>query len=97
MNIIETKPQLDKFLDVYNKHDSIILPIWLDTELHPLNNKLSLLYIRIILDKEYAFGEWRIQGEDYIICINHSESEELDFDLNLLVNDNKQLFNSMKV
>ena len=24
------------------------------------------------------------------ICLNHSESEELDFDLNLLVNDNKQ-------
>ena len=90
MNIVETKPQLDKFLNVHSEHDSIILPIWLDSELHPLNNKLSLLYVRIILEKEYAFGEWRIQGEDYVICINHSESEELDFDLNLLINDNKQ-------
>ena len=90
MNIVETKSQLDNFLNVYNKYDSIILPIWLDSELHPLNNKLSLLYVRIILEKEYAFGEWRIQGDDYVICLNHSESEELDFDLNLLVNDNKQ-------
>ena len=47
MKIVETKSQLDKFLKLYNKHDSIILPIWLDSELHPLNNKLSLLYVRI--------------------------------------------------
>ena len=90
MKIIESKPQLDKFFNVFNEHDSIILPIWLDTELHPLNNKLSLLCIRIILEQEYAFGKWRIIGDDYVICLNHSESENIDIDLNLLKNDNKQ-------
>ena len=81
MNIVETKSQLDNFLNVYNKHDSIILPIWLDSELHPLNNKLSLLYVRIILEKEYAFREWRIQGDGSRplwraqICGQHQETD----------------------
>ena len=52
MYIVETNSQLDNFLDVYNKYDSIILPIWVDSELHPLNNKLSLLFVRIIPKKE---------------------------------------------
>ena len=78
MYIVETNSQLDNFLDVYNKYDSIVLPIWVDSELHPLNNKLSLLFVRIIPKKE-----------DYIICLDHSECEGLDFDLNKLNNDKK--------
>ena len=71
MKIVETKSQLDKFLKLYNKHDSIILPVMADADLHPLNNELSLLFVRVILEKEYAFGDWRIIVEDYMICINH--------------------------
>ena len=88
MKIVETKSQLDKFLELYNKHDSIILPVMADENLHPLNNELSLLFVRVILEKEYAFGDWRIIGEDYMICINHSECNGLDFDISQLNNDN---------
>ena len=88
MKIVETKSQLDKFLELYNKHDSIIMPVMADENLHPLNNELSLLFVRVILEQEYAFGNWRIIGDDYMICLNHSECEGLDFDISELNNDN---------
>ena len=71
MKIVELKSQLNKFLELYHKHDSIILPIMSDVNLHSLNTELSLIFVRVILEKEYAFGNWRIIGDDYMICINH--------------------------
>ena len=58
MKIVETKSQLNKFLELYHKHDSIILPIMSDINLHTLNTKLSLIFVRVILEQEYAFGNW---------------------------------------
>ena len=43
MKIVETKSQLDKFLKLYNKHDSIILPVMADADLHPLNTRIAEL------------------------------------------------------
>ena len=88
MKIVETKSQLNKFLELYHKHDSIILPIMSDVNLHTLHTSLSLIFVRVILEQEYAFGNWRIIGDDYMICLNHSECEGLDFDISELNNDN---------
>ena len=97
MKIVETKSQLDKFFELYNKHDSIIMPVMADENLHPLNNELSLLFVRVILEQEYAFGNWRIIGEDYMICINHSECNGMEFDISDLNNDNIKYILNMNI
>ena len=63
--IIETKKQFNKFIKKYNESDSIIIPILVDGNLHPLNTELSLLYVNLI-------GE-----NDYILAFDHTEANSL--------------------
>ena len=63
--IIETKSQFNDFVKKYNESDSIVVPILVDGNLHPLNTTLSLLYVKLIGDT------------DYILSFNHTEANSL--------------------
>jgi len=60
--IVETQEQFKQFKEKYEHLDSIIVPIFSDVNLHPLKNKLSLIYIKLI------------GGTDYILPFNHNET-----------------------
>ena len=66
MVIVENNEQLSSFLKVYSEHDSIVLPVQSDEQKHPTDDDICLVYVRII------------EGEEYILCYNHSESLNLE-------------------
>jgi len=71
MVIVENNEQLSSFLKIYKKQDSIVLPIQSDEHKHPADDEICLLYVQII------------DGEEYILSYNHSESLNLDKEPNL--------------
>ena len=71
MVIVENNEQLSSFLKIYRKQDSIVLPIQSDEHKHPADDDICLLYVQII------------DGEEYIISYNHSESLNLNEQPNL--------------
>ena len=71
MVIVENNEQLSSFLKIYRKQDSIVLPIQSDEHKHPADDDICLLYVQII------------DGEEYILSYNHSESLNLDEQPNL--------------
>ena len=46
MIIVETNKEKDQFLEYWNNEESTSVPIWEDLERHPMNNRLSFLYVR---------------------------------------------------
>ena len=71
MVIVENNEQLSSFLKIYREQDSIVLPIQSDEHKHPADDDICLLYVQII------------DGEEYILSYNHSESLNLDEQPNL--------------
>ena len=71
MVIVENNEQLSSFLKIYKKQDSIVLPIQSDEHKHPADDDICLIYVQII------------DGEEYILSYNHSESLNLDEQPNL--------------
>ena len=71
MVIVENNEQLSSFLKIYRKQDSIVLPIQSDEHKHPADDDICLLYVQII------------DGEEYILSYNHSESLNLEEHPNL--------------
>ena len=77
--IIETINQFRRFYSKFKSEDCIVIPILSDTNLHPKENILSLLYISFL------------DGKDYILPFNHSETINLDISyLDKLNSDNKK-------
>ena len=68
MIIVETNKEKDQFLEYWNNEESKIIPIWEDLERHPMNNRLSFLYVRFPTD-------------DFILPFNHNDCEKLEIDL----------------
>ena len=67
MNIlVENKKQLKKFIKKYKSEDSILIPISCDNNKHPVDNKLSLLYVQLL------------NGEEFILPFDHSETLNID-------------------
>jgi hypothetical protein len=64
--IVETLTQFDKFIERAAKHDWILIPILSDTKLHPLENSICALYVKLIGCES-----------DYILPFKHSESLNL--------------------
>lgn len=60
MIIVENQQEVTQFLEYWNNQSSTIIPIWEDLERHPMNNRLSFLYVR--------FSE-----EDFIIPFSHND------------------------
>ena len=76
ITIVETPTEKTEFLDKWNNHPSVVIPVWEDLEKHPLNNQLSFLYI-------WVYGGEYIVPINHIDCINQtidlSTSEEVKF------------------
>ena len=68
MIIVETNKEKDQFLEYWNNEQSTIIPIWEDLERHPMNNRLSFLYVRF-------------PNIDFILPFNHNDCEPLTIDL----------------
>jgi len=91
--IIEKNNQLDDFLLENQNKDCFIIPILSDVNLHPLQNSLSAIYVKIV------------DGEERILCFNHGETLKLNskklLDLDKLgrkfVRDKKQLNHIVKL
>ena len=91
--IIEKNNQLDDFLLKNESQDCFIIPILSDVNLHPLQNSLCAIYIKIV------------GGEERMLCFNHGETLKLNskklLDLDILgrkfVRDKKQLNHIVKL
>lgn len=68
MIIVENQQEKDKFLKHWNNEPSIVIPIWEDLEKHPMNNRVSFLYINF-------------PSTDFIISFNHNDCEKIEIDL----------------
>ena len=68
MIIVETNKEIEQFLEYWNNEQSTIIPIWEDLEKHPMNNRLSFLYVRF-------------STLDFILPFNHNDCEPLTIDL----------------
>jgi len=68
MIIVETNKEKEQFLEYWNNEQSTIIPIWEDLERHPMNNRLSFLYVRF-------------SNMDFILPFNHNDCEPLTIDL----------------
>ena len=62
MVIIENNEQLDSFLKIYTKEDSILTPISSDEHKHPAEIDICLLYVQMM------------SGEEFILPFSHSEA-----------------------
>ena len=71
MVIVENKEQLSSFLKIYRKQDSIVLPIQSDEHKNSVEDNICLLYVQML------------DGDEYILSYNHSESLNLDNKPNL--------------
>jgi hypothetical protein len=91
MNIlVENKKQLKKFIKKYKSEDSILIPISCDNNKHPVDNKLSLLYVQLL------------NGEEFILPFDHSETLNIDIpnlesDTRKYTYDRKRLNNFIKL
>ena len=68
MIIVETNKEKEQFLEYWNNEESKIIPIWEDLERHPMNNRLSFLYVQFL-------------NLDFILPFNHNDCEKLEIDL----------------
>ena len=67
--IIENPSEFESFLEEYKESDCIVIPILSDINLHPLENTLCAIYVKLI------------DGDEYILPFNHGESMNLDLSL----------------
>jgi len=67
--IIENPSEFESFLEKYKESDCIVIPILSDINLHPLENTLCAIYVKLI------------DGDEYILPFNHGESMNLDLSL----------------
>ena len=68
MIVLEKMKQFIEFLQLYAVEEKvIILPVFTDHKQHPLDNNLSLLYVRFF------------SGDRYILVFDHSEGLSLDY------------------
>jgi hypothetical protein len=44
MVIVENQKEVGEFLQLWNAESSVVVPIWVDLEKHPLNNQLGFTY-----------------------------------------------------
>jgi len=69
MVIVELDHEKSQFIDQWISEPSLIYPIWVDTERHPMNTDVSFLYVRFENNNEY------------ILPFNHNDCMPLTIDL----------------
>jgi hypothetical protein len=68
MVIVESDKEVGEFLQLWNTESSVVIPIWVDLDKHPLNNQLAFLYVK--------FGR-----SEYVIPLNHTDCKAITIDL----------------
>jgi len=71
MIIVELEHEKSQFLKQWNGEPSLVYPIWVDLECHPMNTDVSFLYARFQ------------DGNEYILPFNHNDCMTLDIDLSV--------------
>lgn len=66
MVIIETKTQLVDFYNEFSKYESVIFPMWVDNQYHPMRLSISFIFVRC-------------NGVDYILPIEHVDCINIPF------------------
>jgi len=66
--IIETKDEFQTFFDLYKNNSVILIPISSNNVRNTLNNRLCLLFVKILNQKDY-----------YILPFTHTEANNLDY------------------
>ena len=69
--IVQNKKQLQQIINEHINSEMVLIPTLCDKNLHPIQNELSLLYVK-----------WLSTNQESIIVLNHSEQRK-DNDLNL--------------
>ena len=69
--IVQHKKQLQEIINEHINSEMVLIPTLCDRNLHPIENELSLLYIK-----------WLSSGKENIVVLNHSEKRK-DNDLNV--------------
>ena len=69
--IVQNKKQLQEIIESHINSEMVLIPTLCDKNLHPIQNELSLLYVK-----------WLSTNQENIIVLNHSEQRQ-DNDLNL--------------
>jgi len=90
LEIIEKKSQLKRFIKHYKSEDCILVPVSCDDNKHPMNDSLSLLYVKLL------------SGKEFILPFNHSETlhleiTSLDSDTKKYTYDRKKLNHFIKL
>ena len=88
MKIIETSSQFESFIEKYKGKEVLIHPILADENLHPLNNSISLIFVRIWSDLRYLDDVI----DDYVLCFNHNESLSLSDNLLQQLNSANKIY-----
>jgi hypothetical protein len=66
MVIVETKTQLVEFYNEFSKYESVIFPMWVDNQYHPMRLSISFIFVRC-------------NGVDYILPIDHIDCINIPF------------------
>jgi len=82
--ILENSNELESFQKLYQQQDSIVIPISSDTNKHPVEDDLCLLYVQMM------------SGEEFILPFNHSETLNIDIP-NLDSNTKKYTYDKKKL
>ena len=69
MVIVESDLQFNKFVEKYKKSRCILTPIFSDFKKHCLQNRLSIMYVKLLTD-----------NSEYILPFNHSEALNISID-----------------
>lgn len=69
MVIVELDHEKSQFIDQWISEPSLIYPIWIDIERHPMNTDVSFLYVKFANNNEY------------ILPFSHNDCMPLDIDL----------------
>lgn len=69
--IVQHKKQLQEIINEHINSEMVLIPTLCDKNLHPIQNEISLLYIK-----------WLSSGDENIVVLNHSEKRK-DNDLNV--------------
>ena len=81
--IVESKKQIEDFLENYKKKDCIIIPVESDSNKHPRQTRLSFIYINTF-------------EEEYILPINHNDCLNIEV-LNLSADTQKYTYDKKKL
>ena len=72
MIIVESQTEQNDFLQRWNNYPSVIIPIYTDLDQHPMNNKISFLFVRVD-ERDFILNYNHIDGKVHQVDIRGSD------------------------